>query len=91
MKLAARILIASSVLISSVALAQTAPDAPKTRAEVRAELIAAQAAGQIPTTDTDYPPSADTVRRNQQLYRISQNFDQKHPRFASTGAQGAAE
>jgi hypothetical protein len=91
MKLAARILIASSVLISSVALAQTAPDAPKTRAQVRAELIAAQQAGQIPTSDVDYPPSADTVRHNQQLYRLSEKFDAKHPRFASTGAQGAAE
>jgi hypothetical protein len=91
MKLAAQVLIASTVLISSVALAQSAPDAPKTRAQVRAELIAAQQAGQIPTSDTDYPPSADTVRRNQQLYRLSENFEQKHPRFASNGAQGSAE
>ena len=91
MKTAARILIASSVLLSSVALAQTAPDAPKTRAEVRQELIAAQRAGQIPTSDVDYPPSADTVRRNQDLYRMAEQFEQRHPRFASLGQQNNAD
>lgn len=91
MKVAASLLLASTVLVSSVAFAQSAPDAPKTRAEVRAELVAAQRAGQIPTSDTDYPPSADTVRHNQELYRLSEHFSEKHPRFASTGSQGAAE
>ncbi|HTJ95788.1 MAG TPA: DUF4148 domain-containing protein [Pararobbsia sp.] len=91
MKLAARILIASSVLISSVALAQTAPDVSKTRAQVRAELIAAERAGQIPTADADYPPSADTIHHNQELYQASQRFEQKHPHFAFNGAPSNAD
>ena len=80
MKIARTLLIFSCLIASTAAFSQTAP-APagtdkqatqgKTRAQVHAELIEAQRAGVIPTTDIDYPPSDDTIKRNQELYRIA--------------------
>ncbi len=43
----------------------------KTRAEVHAELIQAQKDGLLPFRRNDYPPGAETIRRNQELYRLS--------------------
>lgn len=43
----------------------------KTRAEVYAELVQAQKDGFLPFKKTDYPPSAETIRRNQELYRLT--------------------
>jgi len=80
MKIARTLLFFSCLIASTAAFSQTAP-APagtdkqatqgKTRAQVHAELIEAQRAGVIPTTDIDYPPSDDTIKRNQELYRIA--------------------
>ncbi|MDC6133734.1 DUF4148 domain-containing protein [Burkholderia gladioli] len=40
-----------------------------TRDEVRMQLIDAQRAGWVPSSDADYPPSAATVARNRELWR----------------------
>lgn len=37
----------------------------KTRAQVRAELLEAERAGTVPVHKNEYPPSAETVARNQ--------------------------
>ncbi|MGS0894265.1 DUF4148 domain-containing protein [Burkholderia stagnalis] len=42
-----------------------------TRAEVVADLIQAQRDGLVPTPNNDYPPSADTILRNRELYAIA--------------------
>jgi hypothetical protein len=41
----------------------------KTRAEVRAELLEAQRAGTVPVHKNDYPPSVETVARNQARFQ----------------------
>ena len=76
-------LIAAAVLatslVSTAAFAQSASNTGETRAQVKAELIAAERAGQIPVSDTNYPPSADVVQHNHDLYVRAQQFEQKHP------------
>ncbi len=80
MKIARTLLIFGCLISSTAAFSQTAPspagtdnqvEQGKTRAQVRAELVQAQRAGVIPTNDSDYPPSRDTTRRNQTLYRLA--------------------
>ncbi|MFM0735133.1 DUF4148 domain-containing protein [Paraburkholderia sediminicola] len=46
----------------------------KTRAQVREELIEAQRAGIIPTTEADYPPSQRTINANRARYQISERY-----------------
>ncbi|RKF35913.1 hypothetical protein BCY88_08800 [Paraburkholderia fungorum] len=41
----------------------------KTRAQVRAELLQAEEAGLLPTLNAEYPPSADTIVRNQAQFQ----------------------
>jgi len=41
----------------------------KTRAQVRTELLAAERAGTVPVHKNDYPPSAETVARNQARFQ----------------------
>ncbi|CAB3792572.1 hypothetical protein LMG28614_03559 [Paraburkholderia ultramafica] len=41
-----------------------------TRAEVRAQLVQAEADGLVPTRNNDYPPSAVTIARNKEIYAI---------------------
>ncbi|AIO37881.1 DUF4148 domain-containing protein [Burkholderia sp. AU19243] len=53
-----------------VAFAQTA-DHALTRADVIADLVQAQRDGTVPTSNWDYPPSAQTVARNRALYAIA--------------------
>jgi Domain of unknown function (DUF4148) len=81
MKIARTMLLFSCLISSTAAFSQTPPPQAdtgtqatqgKTRAQVRAELIEAQRAGVIPTTDIDYPASDETIRRNQELYRLAQ-------------------
>jgi hypothetical protein len=85
MKVAATILIATTALVSSVAFAQSAPDTNKTRAQVRAELVAAERDGLIPVSNVDYPPGADTVARNQADFARTEKFEQNHPHFVVAG------
>ena len=47
----------------------------KTRAEVRAELVQAQREGLVPVPKNDYPPSADTISRNAEIYAIQHHED----------------
>lgn len=53
----------------------TTPAAPqntgKTRAEVRAELVQAEAQGLLPVSKNDYPPTPQTIARNQAEYQAS--------------------
>ncbi|EAY68841.1 hypothetical protein BDAG_01575 [Burkholderia dolosa AU0158] len=71
-----RRLIAASALLAVVigtpiaAFAQTSPHA-LTRADVIAQLIQAQRDGTVPAPNSDYPPSADAVARNRELYAIA--------------------
>ena len=73
-----------SLCVSLSAVAQTSQSAPLSRAEVRQQLIEAEAAGQLPINNVDYPPSADTVQRNQVLYKQAETFDARHPNIPTT-------
>jgi hypothetical protein len=66
-------------LVSSAALAQSATNTGKTRAEVKAELVAAERSGQIPVSDADYPSSADTIKYNHDVYVRAEQFSERHP------------
>ncbi|MEM5339329.1 DUF4148 domain-containing protein [Paraburkholderia azotifigens] len=47
----------------------------KTRAQVRAELVQAQREGFVPAPKYDYPPGAEVVQRNAELYAIQHGGD----------------
>ena len=47
----------------------------KTRAQVRAELVQAQRDGVVPAPKHDYPPSAEEIQRNAELYAIQHGGD----------------
>lgn len=70
---AAAILPASAM--GSTASAQEAPAASrntstgKSRAQVRTELLEAERAGTVPVHKNEYPPSVETVARNQVRFR----------------------
>lgn len=66
------------------AAAQTTQTAPITRAEVRQQLIDAEAAGWLPISNVDYPPSADTMRQNANVYKRAESFDARHPHLLTT-------
>ncbi|RKU02003.1 hypothetical protein C7H84_17855 [Burkholderia sp. Nafp2/4-1b] len=66
-----------------VAFAQTT-DHELTRADVVAQLVQAQRDGTLPTSKWDYPPSAQTIARNRELYAIA-NGD-RHAAMAATSA-----
>ncbi|HEV3423454.1 MAG TPA: DUF4148 domain-containing protein [Paraburkholderia sp.] len=42
----------------------------KTRAEVRAELVQAEAQGLLPVGENNYPPTAQQIARNREIYQI---------------------
>ncbi|WP_423395980.1 DUF4148 domain-containing protein [Burkholderia sp. LMG 21824] len=71
-----RRLIAAAALLAVVigtpvaAFAQTSPSG-LTRADVIADLVQAQRDGTVPAPNWDYPPSAQTVARNRELYAIA--------------------
>jgi hypothetical protein len=46
-----------------------------TRADVMAQLQQAQAEGLVPTSTSDYPPSAATIARNREIYAIQHGTD----------------
>ncbi|HEY1608225.1 MAG TPA: DUF4148 domain-containing protein [Paraburkholderia sp.] len=58
-----------------------------TRAEVRAQLVQAEADGLVPTGNHDYPPSAATIQRNKEIWAAAH-----HERIgtASTSAMSDA-
>jgi len=45
------------------------PNAGTTRAEVRAELVQAEAQGLLPTSNNDYPPTPEMIARNRAEYQ----------------------
>lgn len=79
---AAFVLAALSLPFGTQAFAQST-QAPLTRAEVRQQLIDAEADGLLPSNRNDYPPSASQVARNRQLYAI-QHHDAMPTATAST-------
>ncbi|KLU20532.1 hypothetical protein EOS_41080 [Caballeronia mineralivorans PML1(12)] len=50
----------------------------KTRAQVREELVEAQRMGLVPSSKTDYPPSAATIARNQARFQQVEPFWRAH-------------
>ncbi|NML30508.1 DUF4148 domain-containing protein [Paraburkholderia antibiotica] len=62
---------ANAIVSSNTAPAVESKHRGKTRAEVHQELLLAQKAGLIPTTDADYPPSERTIERNKRNYAAS--------------------
>jgi hypothetical protein len=86
-------LAAVAVVISGIAgtaLADTTSGL--TREQVRAELVNAERAGVIPTSDTQYPPSADQVAQNKAMYQVQFGKSQEPQRWvagsSSNGNQG---
>jgi hypothetical protein len=58
------VVVASALIVPAMSFAQQANNGPVTRAEVRAELVAAQKAGLLHQNDTEYPktvPHGDAV------------------------------
>jgi hypothetical protein len=49
------VIVASALILPAVSFAQQANNSPVTRAQVRAELVAAQKAGLVYQNDTQYP------------------------------------
>ena len=56
------------------AFAQSSPPG-LTRAEVHAQLIQAEADGLVPAPKADYPPSAQAIARNREIYAIQHGTD----------------
>ncbi len=86
-------LAAVAVVISGIAgtaLADTTSGL--TREQVRAELVNAERAGVIPTSDTQYPPSADQVAQNKAMYQVQFGKSHEPQRWvagsSSNGNQG---
>jgi Domain of unknown function (DUF4148) len=70
MKLLTAIALAAlSLPFGANAFAQTSTSG-LTRADVRAQLIEAEADGLVPALKNDYPPSAQTIAHNRELYAI---------------------
>jgi len=66
----------AALLTSSCANADAQSSAAGlTRAEVRAQLVQAEADGLLPLHKNDYPPSQETIARNKQLYAIQHKHD----------------
>ncbi|WP_261508936.1 DUF4148 domain-containing protein [Burkholderia multivorans] len=69
-KLIAAVALAAVVGTPVAAFAQSSPSGI-TRAAVIADLVQAERDGTVPTSEWDYPPSAQTVARNRELYAIA--------------------
>ncbi|RDK00895.1 DUF4148 domain-containing protein [Paraburkholderia lacunae] len=76
-------LAALSLPFGANAFAQTSTPG-LTRAEVRAQLVEAQADGLVPSPRNDYPPSAQTIARNREIYAI------QHQESAGTASASAS-
>lgn len=81
MKVLTRIALAAlSIAFVTNAFAQTSTPSV-TRADVRQQLIEAEKAGLLPSTNNDYPPGVATIERNREVYAI-QNQPSRHDAFA---------
>jgi hypothetical protein len=67
---------------ASGAFADTTAPAGLTRAQVRAELVNAERSGVIPTSDANYPPSADQIAENKAIYQIQFGKSDEPQRWA---------
>ena len=84
MKLLTAIALAAlSLPFGANAFAQTSTSG-LTRADVRAQLIEAEADGLVPALKNDYPPSAQTIAHNRELYAI------RHQESAGTASASAS-
>lgn len=63
-----------SLSFGANAFAQSSPRG-LTRAEVQSQLVEAEAEGLVPAPKTDYPPSAQAVARNREIYAIQHGAD----------------
>jgi hypothetical protein len=63
------------VATSVFAAQETQAGQGKTREQVREELVQAWRDGLLPYKRHEYPPSADTIARNKQLYAITHPED----------------
>jgi hypothetical protein len=68
--IAAAALLALSIGAPAFAFAQTSAGG-LTRAQVIADLAQAERDGTVPAPNWDYPPSAQTIERNRELYAIA--------------------
>ncbi|HEF5873740.1 TPA: DUF4148 domain-containing protein [Burkholderia cenocepacia] len=82
-KLIRAVLLSCALGAPVAAFAQTA-DHTVTRADVRADLIRAERDGTLPTSNSDYPPSTQTIARNRELYAIAHG--DRHAAMAATSA-----
>ncbi|MGF6600220.1 hypothetical protein P3T23_004955 [Paraburkholderia sp. GAS448] len=84
MKLLTAIALAAlSLPFGANAFAQTSTSG-LTRAEVRAQLVEAEADGLVPAPKNDYPPSAQTIARNREVYAL------RHQESAQTASASAS-
>ncbi|MCA8064395.1 DUF4148 domain-containing protein [Burkholderia sp. AU31624] len=81
------VLLSCALSAPIAAFAQTA-DPALTRADVVADLIQAERDGTLPTSNWDYPPSAQTIARNRELYAIAHG--EPRTATASVGTPAAA-
>ncbi|RQR27607.1 DUF4148 domain-containing protein [Burkholderia sp. Bp9143] len=88
-KLIAAALLAVVVGTPVAAFAQTSSSGV-TRAEVIADLVQAQRDGTVPTSNSDYPPSASTVARNRELYAIAHGDQRTATAAAATTVSTAS-
>jgi hypothetical protein len=74
-----------TALLSTAVFAQSAQTGDKTggktRAEVHQELLKAQHEGAVPVSKLDYPPKAETVKRNKELHEIAKHPGENDPAF----------
>ncbi|AKM05123.1 MULTISPECIES: DUF4148 domain-containing protein [Burkholderia cepacia complex] len=84
MKLVAAFVVATLSLPFGTQAFARSTQAPITRADVRQQLIDAEADGLLPSNRNDYPPSASQIARNRQLHAI-QHHDTMPTATASTG------
>jgi hypothetical protein len=90
MKLLTAIALAAlSLPFGANAFAQTSTSG-LTRAEVRAQLIQAEADGLVPAPKNDYPPSAQTIARNREVYALRHQEGASASASASRTADGSA-
>ena len=72
-------LTAASLSFGAAAADNASDGKGKTRQEVLQELTEAQHNGQVPARNADYPPSKETIKRNQQSHKAA-----AHPKNEKT-------
>ncbi|CAB3748272.1 hypothetical protein GQ57_18805 [Burkholderia sp. MSh2] len=79
MNLSRPMIAASLAALSIAAVSQALAAQPKTRQEVRQELVRARHDGVIPSPNHDYPASPATVARNQDIHRATVHRGERAP------------